>query len=84
MQSKDPTQIEDAIHVEDLRVRRGGRDVLRGISLSVPRGAVTGLPGPSGRGKTTLMRAIVGVQIVADGSVRVLGLPAGAPSCGRA
>jgi ABC-2 type transport system ATP-binding protein len=38
---------------------------------------VTGLLGPSGCGKTTLMRAIVGVQIVAAGTVTVLGHPAG-------
>ncbi len=36
--------------------------------------------GPSGCGKTTLMRAIVGVQIVASGSVEVLGTPAGSAS----
>ena len=54
--------------------------MLHGISLSVPKGLVTGLLGPSGCGKTTLMRAIVGVQIVASGTVHVLGLPAGAPA----
>ena len=42
-----------------------------------PRGRVTGLLGPSGCGKTTLMRAIVGVQIVESGRVEVLGEPAG-------
>jgi ABC-2 type transport system ATP-binding protein len=66
-----------AISVEGLRVIRGGRPVLDEVSISVPRGRVTGLLGPSGCGKTTLMRAIVGVQIVAGGSVEVLGLPAG-------
>jgi ABC-2 type transport system ATP-binding protein len=68
-----------AISVRDLRVARGGVDVLRGISLDVPAGAVTGLLGPSGCGKSTLMRAIVGVQIVASGGVSVLGVPAGTP-----
>jgi ABC-2 type transport system ATP-binding protein len=71
--------VERAIEVEGLRVVRGGQEVLHGISLSVRRGAVTGLLGPSGCGKTTLMRAIVGVQIVAGGTVEVLGLPAGSP-----
>jgi ABC-2 type transport system ATP-binding protein len=70
---------ENAIVVEDLRVVRGGREVLHGVSLTVPPGTVTGLLGPSGCGKTTLMRAIVGVQIVAGGTVEVLGLPAGSP-----
>jgi ABC-2 type transport system ATP-binding protein len=68
-----------AIVVEGLDVRRGGRDVLRSVSFAVPQGQVTGLLGPSGCGKTTLMRAIVGVQIVAGGAVTVLGQPAGSP-----
>ena len=66
-----------AIRIEDLRVVRGGMEVLRGVSLSVAQGSVTGLLGPSGCGKSTLMRSIVGVQIVAGGTVEVLGLPAG-------
>jgi ABC-2 type transport system ATP-binding protein len=72
--------VENAIEVKGLRVVRGGEEVLHGVSLSVRRGVVTGLLGPSGCGKTTLMRAIVGVQIVAGGTVGVLGLPAGAPA----
>jgi ABC-2 type transport system ATP-binding protein len=70
---------QPAIAVRDLRVARGGVEVLRGISLEVAAGAVTGLLGPSGCGKSTLMRAVVGVQIVAAGSVMVLGEPAGSP-----
>ena len=68
-----------AIRVDGLRVRRDRREVLHGLSLDVQRGSVTGLLGPSGCGKTTLMRAIVGVQIVAGGVVEVLGQPAGSP-----
>ena len=70
---------DPVIEVRQLRVERGGKVVLPGLTLEVDRGAVTGLLGPSGSGKTTLMRAIVGVQIVAAGEVRVLGEPAGAP-----
>jgi len=66
-----------AIRIEGLRVVRGGRAVLPGLSLQVPRGQVVGLLGPSGCGKTTLMRSIVGVQKVAGGTVEVLGGPAG-------
>ncbi len=66
-----------AIEVRGLRVRRGGRLVLPGIDLHVPAARITGLVGPSGGGKTTLIRAIVGVQIVEDGTVTVLGRPAG-------
>ncbi|MGA8218206.1 MAG: ABC transporter ATP-binding protein [Solirubrobacterales bacterium] len=47
------------------------------LSLTVDPGSVTALLGPSGCGKTTLMRSIVGVQIVEEGKVRVLGQVAG-------
>jgi ABC-2 type transport system ATP-binding protein len=66
-----------AVRVEDLRVVRGDKVVLPGLSCSVEHGRVTGLLGPSGSGKTTLLRAIVGVQVVAGGGVEVLGEPAG-------
>ena len=66
-----------AIEVAGLRVVRGGRTVLPDLSFSVARGSLTGLLGPSGGGKSTLIRAIVGVQVVAAGEVRVLGHPAG-------
>jgi ABC-2 type transport system ATP-binding protein len=69
--------------MEELKVRRGGRLVLHGVSLEVQSGVVTGLLGPSGSGKTTLMRAIVGVQIVESGAVTVLGRPAGSPELRR-
>ena len=68
-----------AVVVDDLHVFRGSREVLPGISLTVPRGQVVGLLGPNGGGKTTLLRSIVGVQIVAGGTVTVLGEPAGSP-----
>jgi ABC-2 type transport system ATP-binding protein len=69
--------MEVAIDVADLVVVRGRREVLHGISTSIPAGSVAGLLGPSGSGKTTLMRAVVGVQIVRSGAVTVLGHPAG-------
>ncbi|MGO9489611.1 MAG: ATP-binding cassette domain-containing protein, partial [Solirubrobacteraceae bacterium] len=72
-----------AITIDGLRVERGGREVLHGVSLEVARGKVTGLLGPSGCGKSTLMRAIVGVQIVAGGEVTVLGQAAGAAELRR-
>lgn len=67
-----------AIESRDLRVVRGGRAVVQGLTIQVRRGSVTGLLGPSGSGKTTLLRAIVGVQANVEGDLRVLGQPAGA------
>ncbi|QBS44324.1 ABC transporter ATP-binding protein [Nocardia sp. CS682] len=67
-----------AVEVRNLTVRRGGREVLHDVSLTIPRGSITGLLGPSGCGKTTLMRSIVGTQIVQSGEISALGRPAGA------
>ena len=72
--------MNNAVEVRDLRVVRGGNEVLRGLDFTVRAGEVTGLLGPSGSGKTTLMRSLVGVQRITDGSVEVFGRPAGAPS----
>jgi len=56
----------------------GGRRVtaLDAVSLDVAGGAVTGLIGPDGAGKTSLMRLAVGLLLPDAGSVRVLGLDA--------
>ena len=58
--------MSDAIVLSDVVVRRGGREVLCGVSFSVPASSVTGLLGPSGSGKTTAMRAIVGVAMLRE------------------
>ncbi|MCW2917799.1 MAG: type transport system ATP-binding protein [Actinomycetia bacterium] len=75
--------MSSAVSVADLRVERGGQEVLHGLDFEVLRGSVVGLLGPSGCGKTTLMRAIVGVQIVKSGAVTVLGHPAGSKELRR-
>ncbi|MDQ1292831.1 MAG: type transport system ATP-binding protein [Actinomycetota bacterium] len=75
-----PEDTQPAIRVRDLRVVRGGREVIPGLTLEVPTGQVVGLLGPSGCGKTTLLRSIVGVQIVASGTIEVLGQAAGNPA----
>jgi len=72
-----------AVRIRGLRVRRGGTEVFSGLDVDIARGAITGLLGPSGGGKTTLMRSIVGVQRVAAGTVEVLGHPAGTAALRR-
>jgi phospholipid/cholesterol/gamma-HCH transport system ATP-binding protein len=49
------------------------RPVLRDINLAIPRGAVVGIMGQSGCGKTTLLRVIMGALAPSKGSARVLG-----------
>ncbi|MFF9122867.1 ABC transporter ATP-binding protein [Streptomyces sp. NPDC014889] len=72
-----PRPETDAVRAEALTVVRGPRTVLRGLGFTVPRGRITGLLGPSGCGKSTLMRAIAGTQAKVDGTLEILGLPAG-------
>lgn len=69
-----------AIVARGLRVVRGGALILRDVTLTVPAGRIYGLVGPSGAGKTTLMRAVAGVQRIAGGALEVLGLAAGSPA----
>ena len=66
-----------AVDVRGLAVERGGRTVIADLDLAIDRGDVTGLLGPSGCGKSTLIRCLAGVQVVAGGTVEVLGSPAG-------
>lgn len=68
------------ISVKHLTVERGPNVVLADFSVDIEPGRLTGLIGPSGGGKTTLMRAIVGVQRIVSGEVLVLGEPAGTQS----
>ena len=60
------------ISISNLNVTRGKREVLANFNLEINKGSVTGLLGPSGCGKTTLMRSIVGLQIIKSGDVQVL------------
>lgn len=66
-----------SIEVDGLQVTRGGRLVIPDLALRVPTGQIVGLLGPSGGGKSTVMRAVVGVQRIDAGTIEVLGLPAG-------
>lgn len=66
-----------AVEIARLQVNRGGRPAIRDLTVQIARGAITGLLGPSGCGKTTLMRSVVGTQILSAGTVTVLGHPAG-------
>jgi len=75
--------LSSVVSVSELRVDRGGREVLHGLTFDLLRGSVVGLLGPSGCGKTTLIRSIVGVQVVRSGTVTVLGHPAGSPALRR-
>lgn len=69
-----------AVSAREVSVRRGRVQALAGVSLTVPEGRVTGLFGPSGGGKSTLMRALAGVQAGVRGELWVLGRRPGTAS----
>ncbi|MBT5823484.1 MAG: ATP-binding cassette domain-containing protein, partial [Rhodobacteraceae bacterium] len=55
--------------VQDLGVARGGFAVLEGLTFRVEAGTSLILRGPNGIGKTTLLRAIAGLQPPLNGSI---------------
>ncbi len=65
------------IVAQKLVVEKQGHSILDALSFEVAPGTLTGLIGPSGAGKTTLMRAIVGMQIPSRGRLMVDGKPSG-------
>jgi len=62
-----------AIVVQHATRRFGDFVAARDLSLAVPEGTILGVIGPSGAGKTTLVRMLTGALAPSDGSVRVLG-----------
>ncbi len=66
------------LEVEAIEVSRGGRSVVRGISFSADRGELVALMGPSGAGKTTVLRAIAGLDRIDRGRIVVSGVVIGA------
>ena len=59
------------VSIRDLHKSFGPVEVLRGVSMEVPKGAVVCIIGPSGSGKSTLLRCINGLVPIDGGSVRV-------------
>jgi len=67
-----------ALTVRDLQVARGGRMVVERVSFEAQPGELLALMGASGSGKTTVLRAIAGLEPVAGGTIE-LGPPDAGP-----
>jgi ABC-2 type transport system ATP-binding protein len=65
----------DAVVVEGLTKRYGGRAAVDNLSFAIPTGTVAGLIGPNGAGKTTLMAMLLGLVHPTSGTGTVLGEP---------
>ena len=59
------------VSIHDLHKSFGDVEVLKGVSMDVPKGAVVCIIGPSGSGKSTLLRCINGLVPIHRGSIRV-------------
>src|SRR5690625_6873441 len=63
------------IEVKNLHKRFGKNEVLKGIDLSINEGGVFAILGPTGSGKTTLIKTILGMVIPNSGTITVNGKP---------
>ncbi len=63
--------VQPIVDIRDVHQSFGKVEVLKGISLAVPKGGVVCIIGPSGSGKSTLLRCINGLVPIDSGSIRV-------------
>jgi polar amino acid transport system ATP-binding protein len=61
------------ISIKDIHKSFGGYEVLKGISMDIPKGAVICMIGPSGSGKSTLLRCMNALVPIDRGEIRVAG-----------
>lgn len=55
-----PAAGDDIVQIRDVHYSVGGRAIFSGLNLTIPRGRITAIMGPSGTGKTTLLRLLTG------------------------
>ncbi|HVP05837.1 MAG TPA: metal ABC transporter ATP-binding protein [Dehalococcoidia bacterium] len=67
---------ENCLVIRDLTVAYGRKVVLEGVQADIRRGQVVGVVGPNGGGKSTLLKAILGIVPAVSGSVMLFGKPA--------
>ncbi len=79
--SENATAGEPVVVARGLRKRWGAAVALDGVDIDVRRGEVVSVIGPSGGGKSTLLRCLNGLEVPDEGTVHVAGRPvvAGAP-----
>ena len=71
--SRTPPADDILVRIRGLKFHRGERAIFNGVDIDIPRGAVTAIMGPSGTGKTTLLK-LIGGQLTPDaGTIEVDG-----------
>ena len=63
----------DILTIKNLKKRFGEKEVLRGLDLTVPEGSIYGFVGRNGAGKTTAMKAVLGLLRADEGEILVEG-----------
>ncbi|HET9821217.1 MAG TPA: ABC transporter ATP-binding protein [Burkholderiaceae bacterium] len=63
------------LKVSGLKVAYGGIQAVKGVSFEVKQGELVSLIGANGAGKTTTLKAVTGIQPVADGQIEFMGRP---------
>lgn len=63
------------VETHGLKKSYGAREVLRGVDLKIPKGAITGVAGPNGCGKTTLIKCLLGLVVGDTGAILIDGEP---------
>ncbi len=58
---------------ENILLRRGGRAILDGVSVTIEPGGFLSIVGPNGSGKSSLLRVLAGIWILEGGSIRIGG-----------
>lgn len=73
--SRHDPETNALVRIQNLHFRLGARDIFKGIDLEIPRGGITAIMGPSGTGKTTLLRLISGQWRARRGHISFDGQP---------
>ena len=74
---QNPLGDSELINLEKAAISLGGRTLWHDVDLSISEGEFVALLGPNGAGKSTLIKAILGLVPLSNGTVKVLGEPAG-------
>jgi len=75
--SKAPQPVRGGISLKNINFRYSDNDpfVLKDVSLEIPAGKMTAITGPSGGGKTTLLKLVLGLYTPSSGSIEIDGQP---------